>query len=165
MSDRIARALNSSGATRPVALDISKAFDRIRHAALLHKLKSYGISGQIFDLISSFLSNRRLRVVLDGKSLHKNIQLMLVLHFSCCIFMTFLMMMLSIILPSMLMMLLSVLFVIMHLICGNSLNWFLNFNLIYETLRTGVRSGLLISMLGEHSWFHLTGLITIVLLM
>ena len=29
---------------------------------------SYGISGQIFDLISSFLSNRRLRVVLDGKS-------------------------------------------------------------------------------------------------
>ena len=35
---------------------------------LLHKLKSYGISGQIFGLISSFLSNRRLRVVLDGKS-------------------------------------------------------------------------------------------------
>ena len=35
---------------------------------LLHKLKSYGISFQIFVLISSFLSNRRLRVVLDGKS-------------------------------------------------------------------------------------------------
>ena len=32
------------------------------------KLKSYGISGQIFGLISSFLSNRPLRVVLDGKS-------------------------------------------------------------------------------------------------
>ena len=32
------------------------------------KLKFYGISGQIFGLISSFLSNRRLRVVLDGKS-------------------------------------------------------------------------------------------------
>ena len=29
---------------------------------------SHGISGQIFDLISSFLSNRRLQVVLDGKS-------------------------------------------------------------------------------------------------
>ena len=38
------------------------------HAGLLHKIKSYGISGQIFGLISSFLSNRRLRVVLDGKS-------------------------------------------------------------------------------------------------
>ena len=68
MSDRIARAFNRSGATRAVALDISKAFDRVWHAGLLHKLKSYGISGQIFGLISSFLSNRRLQVVLDGKS-------------------------------------------------------------------------------------------------
>ena len=38
------------------------------HAGLLHKLTSYGISGQIFGLISSFLSNRQLQVVLDGKS-------------------------------------------------------------------------------------------------
>ena len=68
VSDRIARAFNRSGATRAVALDISEAFDRVWHAGLLHKLKSYGISGQIFSLISSFLSNRRLRVVLDGKS-------------------------------------------------------------------------------------------------
>ena len=67
VSDRIARAFNRSGATGTVALDISKTFDRVWHAGL-HKLKSYGISGQIFGLISSFLSNRRLRVVLDGKS-------------------------------------------------------------------------------------------------
>ena len=58
VSDRIARAFNRSGATRAVALDISKAFDRVWHAGLLHKLKSYGISGQIFGLFSSFLSNR-----------------------------------------------------------------------------------------------------------
>ena len=51
-----------------MAVDISKAFDRVWHAVLLHKLKSYGISGQIFSLISSFLSNRQLPVVLDGKS-------------------------------------------------------------------------------------------------
>ena len=57
VSDRIDRAFNRSGATRAVALDISKAFDRVWHAGLLHKLKSYGISGQIFGLISSFLSN------------------------------------------------------------------------------------------------------------
>ena len=42
-----------------MALDISKAFDQ---------LKSYGISGQIFGFISSFLSNGRFRVVLHGKS-------------------------------------------------------------------------------------------------
>ena len=68
MSDRIARAFNRSGVTQAVALDISKAFDRVWHAGLLYKLKSYGISGQIFGLISSFPSNRWLRVVLDGKS-------------------------------------------------------------------------------------------------
>ena len=49
-----------------MAVDISMAFDRVWHAGLLHKLKSYGISGQIFGL-SSFLSNRWLRVVLYGK--------------------------------------------------------------------------------------------------
>ena len=51
-----------------MAVDILKAFDSVWHAGLLHKLKSYGISGQIFGLISFFLSNRRLRVVLDGKA-------------------------------------------------------------------------------------------------
>ena len=35
---------------------------------LVFKLKSYGVSGQIFGLISSFLSNRQVWVVLDGKS-------------------------------------------------------------------------------------------------
>ena len=68
LSDRIARAFNGSGAIRAVALDIFKAFNRVWRAGLLHKLKTYGISGQICGLISPFLSNRRLRVVLDGKS-------------------------------------------------------------------------------------------------
>ena len=60
VSDRIARAFKRSGAIRVVALDISKAFDKVWHAGLLHKLKSYGISGQISGLVSSFLSNRQL---------------------------------------------------------------------------------------------------------
>ena len=47
--------------------------------------------------------------------------------------------------------LLSILSVIRHLICGNNLNWLLNLNLVYKTLWTGVRSGLLISMLGKLS--------------
>ena len=50
VSDRIARASNSSGATRAAALDLSKAFDRVGQAGLLHRLMSYGISGQIFFL-------------------------------------------------------------------------------------------------------------------
>ena len=50
LSDRIARAFNRSGPTETVALDISQIFDRVKHAGLLHKLKSYGISGQVFSL-------------------------------------------------------------------------------------------------------------------
>ena len=68
VSDRIVRAFNRSGATRVVAIDRSKAFDRVWDAGLLHKLKSYGMSGQIFGLISCFVRNIRLRVVLNGKS-------------------------------------------------------------------------------------------------
>ena len=72
LSDRIARTFNKSRAAGAVALDISKTFDRVWHAGLLHagshRLKSYGILGQIFGLISSFLSNRRHQMVLDGKS-------------------------------------------------------------------------------------------------
>ena len=66
--DRIARTFIRSGAFRAVALDISKVSDRLWHAGVLNKRKSYGISGQIFGLISSFHSRRRLQVVLDGKS-------------------------------------------------------------------------------------------------
>ena len=47
---------------------IYKDFDRLLHADLFHKIKCYIISGQTFGLVSSFLSNRRLRVVLVGKS-------------------------------------------------------------------------------------------------
>ena len=68
VSDGILRAFNRTGATQALVLDISKVFDIVWHAGLLHKLKSCGISGQIFDLILPFLSNRRLGVALDGKS-------------------------------------------------------------------------------------------------
>ena len=172
VSDRTATAFNRFGATRAVALVISKAFDRVWHAGLLYKLKSYGISGQIFGLISSCLSNRWHGVVLDGKSSQEysvNAGVpqgsILGATFSYYTLMTFLMM-LSVILLSMLMILLSILSVIKHLICGSNLswllNWLLNLNLIYEILWTGARSGLLISMLGKLNWFCLTILITLV---
>ena len=58
-------------ATLAVALGIFKTFERVWHTGILHKLKSYGISGQIFGLTSSFLNNRQLRLVVDEKSLQE----------------------------------------------------------------------------------------------
>ena len=162
VSDRIAKVFNKSRATRAVALDISKVFDRVWHAGLLHKLKFCEfLLFSVIDVSEWFWV----------ESFDKDIQLMveflkapfLVLHFSCYILMTFLTI-LSVTLPSMLMILLFSQSVTKHLIRGSDLNWPLNLSLIYETLWTGVKSGLLISLLGKLSWFRLTGLIAMVLL-
>ena len=115
------------------------------------KYKSYGISGQIFSLISSFLSKRWLQVVLDENSsqeypVNAGVPQGSILgptlfpiyindlpdHFICHI---------TIYADDTI---LSILNVMRHLICGNNLNWLLNLNLIYETLWTWAASGLLI---------------------
>lgn len=48
--------------------DISKAFDKVSHKALLHKLEKYGITGDALALISSYLEDRVQRVVINGKT-------------------------------------------------------------------------------------------------
>ena len=68
VSNRIARAFNRSGAARAVALDYPRLLTGFGMLVFFKNLKSYGISGQIFGFISSCLSNRRLRVALNGKS-------------------------------------------------------------------------------------------------
>ena len=51
-----------------VHLDISKAFDKVQHDGLIFKLKRNGISGNLLNLLSNFLSNRKERVVLNGQT-------------------------------------------------------------------------------------------------
>ena len=53
---------------RSVFLDISKAFDKVWHDGLIFKLKQNGISGNLLNLLSNFLRNRKQRVVLNGQS-------------------------------------------------------------------------------------------------
>ena len=70
ITERVNSALDNSGQARAVALDISKAFDKVWHAGLLRKLEGYGICGPVLRIISSFLSDRKLKVVLDGPGSH-----------------------------------------------------------------------------------------------
>ena len=53
---------------RAVFLDLSKAFDKVRHDGLLYKLRRMGICGEYLGLIDSFLSDRFQRVLLNGQT-------------------------------------------------------------------------------------------------
>ena len=57
-----------SRVTRAVFLYFSMAFDRVWHDGLLYKLESNGISGNLFNLIRNVFSNRKQRVLLNGKN-------------------------------------------------------------------------------------------------
>ena len=52
---------------RSVFLDISKAFDKVWHEGIIFKLKQNGISGDLLNILTDFLSNRKQRVVLNGQ--------------------------------------------------------------------------------------------------
>ena len=60
--------LDNRKQTDIIVLDFSKAFDKVSHQHLATKLNHYGIRGSSLGWISSFLSQRTQRVVLDGVS-------------------------------------------------------------------------------------------------
>ena len=63
-----ASSLRDFGESFIVALDISKAFDRVWHRSLLAKLPSFGFPPSICTLLLDYLSNRSMEVVVDGSS-------------------------------------------------------------------------------------------------
>ena len=52
---------------RGIFLDISKAFDKVWHEGLLFKLKTYGVKGELLNLLRNYLHERNQRVVLNGQ--------------------------------------------------------------------------------------------------
>ena len=49
-----------------VYLDFSKAFDKVPHARLMHKVLQCGIGGEVYKWIKEWLKNRKQRVILNG---------------------------------------------------------------------------------------------------
>ena len=64
--DNIMTTLNSSVSIDMIYLDFAKAFDKVDHNILLHKVKALGIQGKLGTWIHSFLSNRTHHVRLPG---------------------------------------------------------------------------------------------------
>ena len=54
-----------------VILDFAKAFDRVPHRKLLGKLDHYGIRDSTHQWITSFLTHRTQRVIMDGATSEK----------------------------------------------------------------------------------------------
>ncbi|MES9904902.1 MAG: reverse transcriptase family protein [Sedimenticola sp.] len=67
LSSNLDRAHNKGHRqTDIIIMDFAKAFDKVPHRRLLHKLKHYGIRGLANNWICSFLTGRTQKVVLDG---------------------------------------------------------------------------------------------------
>ena len=62
----LAKAIDDREQLDMVLLDFSKAFDKVPHGRLLHKLQFYGIRGHTHQWVSDFLNNRTQQVVLEG---------------------------------------------------------------------------------------------------
>ena len=60
--------IRNKRSTRVTYIDFSRAFDSIVHKKLLAKLASYGIGGNLYNIIESFLENRAQQVIVDGVS-------------------------------------------------------------------------------------------------
>jgi len=64
----LAKNLDNNLQTDVIFLDFSKAFDRVDHSYLIHKLHHYGIRGNLLTWLENFLTHRTQRVVIDGHS-------------------------------------------------------------------------------------------------
>ena len=60
--DKIDEIVNSGGDVDILYLDFQKAFDTVPHKRLIHKLRTYGITGKTLDIITDFLSSRTFQV-------------------------------------------------------------------------------------------------------
>ena len=64
--DILTEAVHCGYVADVVYTDFAKAFDRVPHKRLLHKLKAYGIRGMLLTWIEAWLKDRKQRVLIEG---------------------------------------------------------------------------------------------------
>ena len=64
--DKMMSGLDQRKVTKLLFLDVSKAFDRVWHNGLLHKLECLGVNGGVLEFFRSYLGDRYQRVALRG---------------------------------------------------------------------------------------------------
>ncbi|CAB3992988.1 Hypothetical predicted protein, partial [Paramuricea clavata] len=64
----IGSILDVGGQVDAVYLDMSKAFDKVNHKHLLHKLRMAGFGGSLLQWFQSYLTNRHQRVTAQGST-------------------------------------------------------------------------------------------------
>jgi hypothetical protein len=67
LTDHVTLNFNNKLSTAAVFLDIAKAFDTTWHTDLLYKLSKLEFSINLIKLVSSFLSQRKFRVTVEGE--------------------------------------------------------------------------------------------------
>ena len=70
--DKFLNNLDKNHYTCAIFLDIKKAFDSLDHKILLKKLDRYGFRGKIWNLLKSYLENRKICTIVDQKSNSRN---------------------------------------------------------------------------------------------
>jgi hypothetical protein len=66
--DDVAKNLDHGKQTECLIMDFSKAFDKVSHSLIIHKLKQYGITGKTNEWIKNFLGDRTQSVVVEGET-------------------------------------------------------------------------------------------------
>ena len=68
ITHKIYEALEQGKEVRMVFLDISKAFDKVWHRGLLHKLEQLGVRDPLLKWLKSYLTGRKQRVIIEGQA-------------------------------------------------------------------------------------------------
>ena len=67
MLEKWKRGIDNEGYVSAIFLDHSKSFDTINHDFMLAKLKAYGFSTNVLNLMHSYLKNRKQKVQVNNK--------------------------------------------------------------------------------------------------